>query len=406
MASQAVFLYSQVTWDEVWQRPQQYAWLASKEATVIYCCPVQLHNLLFLGKKWREVRRFQGEHNLLVLSPLVFSGHFKSRWIHELNCWITAAHTKLAIGSVMGTVSGVVSEQSDHRPSLRILANTPFALRVIERLTGNANAPMHRERLVFDIIDDFTAFDWSPDFGIEFDARLSAMSDVIIAGTHELAAARPGTEFIPCGVDFQLFAAPQPEPPELQSLARPIIGYFGTISERIDLNLIDRLAREFPAASVVMVGPIHFDADALPRRKNLHYLGLHRHEIIPAFAQRFDVGLIPFRLTEATLKLNPVKTLEYLAAGLPVVATALPDLVRYYSDLIAIADNEDEFINQVRSALESPGAERQAAGIERARGASWEAMTDKTNKALGVTNSIQVNQAAASTDSIAVGGRT
>jgi glycosyltransferase involved in cell wall biosynthesis len=369
----AIFVYSQVTWDEVWQRPQQYAWLSAEQHPVIYCCPVQMHNLLYLGRSWRPVRSFaDGGRRLLVLSPLVFSGHFKNRMVHEINCWITAAHVQLAFRGGL---------------ELRVMANTPFALRVLERLARRYGRTHKRggfqiRRLVFDVIDDFTVFDWSPEFGKEFDRKLTAGADAVIAGTHELAAARPAVPFIPCGVDFDLFHTPQPEPLELRDLPRPLIGYFGTISERIDLSMIDRLAREFPSASVVMVGPVHFPAHALPRRENLHFLGLRRHAELPAFAQAFNVGLIPFRITEATTRLNPVKTLEYLAAGLPVVATALPDLVRFYTDVISIAHSEDEFVEAVRAALHSPEQERIARGIDRARSASWQAMVDDMNAVL------------------------
>src|SRR5690606_19426903 len=69
----AVFVYSQVIWDEVWQRPQQYAWLTSTQHPVIYCAPVQMHNLLYLGKKWKPIRIINTDgRDLLVISPLVF----------------------------------------------------------------------------------------------------------------------------------------------------------------------------------------------------------------------------------------------------------------------------------------------------------------------------------------------
>lgn len=362
----AVFVYSQVIWDEVWQRPQQYAWLTSTQQPVIYCAPVQVHNLLYLGKKWKPIRAINTDgRDLLVISPLVFSGHFKSRIIHEINALLISWHIRLAIkGSVR----------------LKVMVNTPFALRVIDHLRASSSVQI--TRLVFDVIDDFTIFEWSPPFGKEFDQRLSKNADAIIAGTHELASARPDTPFIPCGVDFDLFSSPANQPSEMQQLPRPIIGYFGTISERIDLDLIAKIADEFPSASVVMVGPIHFASDALPRRGNIHYLGLRRHNDLPAFAQHYDVGLIPFRLTEATIRLNPVKTLEYLAAGLPVVATALPDLKRFYADLVYLAEDHDQFLQQVHRAINERNPDFIRHGIERARKASWQSMADEMNRLL------------------------
>ncbi len=361
-----VFVYSQVIWDEVWQRPQQYAWLTARQHPVIYCAPVQMHNLLYLGKKWKSVRIIKNDgRDLLVISPLVFSGHFKSRIIHEINALLITWHIRLAI-------KGHVQ--------LKAMVNTPFALRVIDRLDTAPSVQI--TRLVFDVIDDFTIFEWSPPFGKEFDQRLSQRADAIIAGTHELASARPDTPFIPCGVDFDLFATSAPQPVELQQLPHPIVGYFGTISERIDLDLIAKIADQFPSASVVMVGPVHFPSDALPRRANIHYLGLRRHNELPAFAQHFDIGLIPFRLTEATIRLNPVKTLEYLAAGLPVVATALPDLKRFYADLVYLAEDHDQFLQQVHRAINERNPDFIQHGIDRARKASWQSMADEMNRLL------------------------
>ncbi len=364
-----ILLYSQVTWDEVWQRPQQYAWRAAEEFTVLYSCPVQLHNLLFLGKKWRPVRHLQVDNrSLLVLSPLIFSGHFKNHFIHKLNCWITAKHLLLALG-----------------PNTRIhgLINTPYGLPVI----NHAFYPEGRRsprlaRLVYDVIDDFTVFDWSPPFGNSADVELMEKADAVIAGTHELADSRRNAVFIPCGVDYDLFAADHPVPVDIERLPRPIIGYFGTISERINLDIISALGKRFPSASIVMIGPVHLPVQMLPQAPNIHYLGLRRHAQLPAYAQAFDVALIPFRITNATLKLNPVKTLEYLAAGLPVVATRLPDLERFYDHVVHIADSPEEFVNTVESLLNEPSHGRVSTGVEIARTASWNSMVEKINEAL------------------------
>ncbi len=363
-----IFEYSQVTWDEVWQRPQQYAWLASQQLPVVYCCPVQLHNLLFLRDKWKPVRHiFDGERALLILSPLIFSGHFKFRAIYEINCLITTLHLKMAVKS---------------GGKIRALVNTPFALPVINYwFYPYGSRVQFLVRLVYDVIDDFTVFDWSPAFGKAFDDKLTDMADTVIAGTDVLAERR-GAAFIQCGVDFSLFSTRQLVPADLKNLPRPIIGYFGTISERIDLDIITRLADHFPQGTLALIGPVHLPAHDLPQRSNIHYLGLRRHAELPACAQSFDVGLIPFRLTAATIKLNPVKTLEYLAAGLPVVATRLPDLEKFYSHIVYIADSPTAFVQAVEQVLNHPDRERIARGTDLARTASWEWMVERINKAL------------------------
>lgn len=370
--SAPLFSFSQVIWDDVWQRPQEFAWRASEEVPVVYCSPVQVHNWLFsLGRRWKPVQVFGKGRQLVVLSPLILSGHYKSAFVFRLNCWIIAAHSKSWLGS----------------ERVRCVVNTPFAVPVLGAVFpggfGRANqgqaVPGQLERLVYDVIDDFTAFDWAPEWAKGLDRRLLEEADAILTGTYELLAARksirPDTDFVACGVDFEGFNSPKPEPADLGGLQKPTIGYFGTISERVDLELIAAIATKYPEASVVLIGPVHFAESELPRAANIHYLGLKRHDHLPAYAQAFAVGLIPFRITEATLKLNPVKTLEYLAAGVPVVSTAIPDVERFFSTAVSVARSQDEFVLEVGKALSNPNTQRREIGLEMARTASWQEMT-------------------------------
>ncbi len=362
--SPVLLTLSEVPWDEVWQRPQEFAWRASLHRRVIYVSPVQVHRWLFtLGCRWRPVRTFAGR-DLVVLSPLVFSGHYRSGWIHQVNCLIVAAWVRLALG---GTAE------------VRAVVNTPFVGAVIQYLFYLDGTRAGRlKSLVFDFIDDFAAFAWAPPFARLLERQLAERCDAEFTGTHELwewrRQACPTARFIPCGVDFGLYDGPVPPAPDLAGLPRPLIGYFGSISERIDVALVAKLAVEFSRATIVMVGPVHMSPGELPAAPNLRYLGLKPHDALPAYVQQFDVGLIPFRITEATLKLNPVKTLEYLAAGVPVVSTAIPDVERFFGDVVRVAKTHEEFVNHVRLALEVPDPGRRERGREMARGASWDAM--------------------------------
>jgi glycosyltransferase involved in cell wall biosynthesis len=299
---------------------------------------------------------------LIVLSPLILSGHFRSELIFRLNSlwigWICGAYLKGA--------------------ELRVLANTPFAVPVLDAMISRPQPPRLR-RLVYDRIDDFTAFAWAPPFSQELERRLLDRADTVIAGTGEIADSAPGTEFIACGVDYERFAISASTPMDIAGLPRPIIGYFGTISERLDMELIAQIAERFSDASVVMVGPVHLATVDTPTRSNIHYLGLKPHQALPGYAQHFDVALIPFRLTPATMKLNPVKTLEYLAAGAPVVSTAIPDVKRFFADVVAIAETRDEFIELVAKSLQQPDDAMRARGRALARASSWDEMVRRIN---------------------------
>lgn len=368
-----MFSYSQVMWDEVWQRPQEFAWRLSVRHPVVFVAPVQVHRWLFtLGRRWKPVQVFRDGRDLVVLSPLVFSGHYKSGPVFALNSLLLATLGRAWLRDAT---------------AVRAVVNTPFADQVADAmffLGGERDGRL--KRMMFDFIDDFAAFEWAPPGGRKMEARLLGRCDVVITGTNELLEqvrpAAPGAEFIPCGVDFERFSTEAVEPSDIAALPRPLIGYFGSISERIDTELIRRIAAEFPKASVVMVGPVHLGAETVPRAPNIHYTGLKAHRDLPGYAQRFAVGLIPFRITPATLKLNPVKTLEYLAAGVPVISTEIPDVVRFFGDVVRVARSHDEFVAHVRDALAGTDAGRLEAGVRMAREASWQAMADRMEAAL------------------------
>src|SRR5207237_7211625 len=130
-----------------------------------------------------------------------------------------------------------------------------------------------------------------------------------------------------------------------------------------------------PDANVVMVGPVvKVDPASLPQRSNIHWLGQRDYQVLPGYVKRFDVCLMPFALNEATRYINPTKTLEYMAAGKPVVSTAVPDVVRNFGDVVRVANGMDSFVEEVLEAVSLPDPARIAAGLERARGATWDAI--------------------------------
>ena len=124
-------------------------------------------------------------------------------------------------------------------------------------------------------------------------------------------------------------------PAEVAELPRPILGYIGVVDERIDYQLLGKLAHS-TAGSVVMVGPsTKVDPDTFPRCANLHWLGGRDYAELPAYAKSFDVCLMPFAMNEATRFINPTKALEYMATGRPIVSTPVQDVVRQFSDIVA-----------------------------------------------------------------------
>ena len=236
--------------------------------------------------------------------------------------------------------------------------------------------------VVFDCMDELSAFRGAPPELVERERALMARADIVFTGGHSLWEAKrtlhPRVHVFPSSVDREHFhraRAEQPEPMALAGIGRPRLAYAGVIDERLDLGLLAALA-EADIGEVVLIGPVaKIDPDDVPTAANIHQLGMQPYDELPALFSHVDVGLMPFALNESTRFLSPTKTPEYLAAGLPVVSTPVTDVVRGYGDLelVRIAGQPDEFIEACRAALSQRPALALARVDERLADMSWDA---------------------------------
>jgi len=175
------------------------------------------------------------------------------------------------------------------------------------------------------------------------------------------------------GVDFHHFRkALDPAtvvPPEIASLPKPVIGFFGLIADWVDVELMAEIAKRYPAGTLVVVGKATTDTSVLKALPNVHLLGRNPYEQLPAYCKGFDIALNPFRINELTLNANPLKVREYLAAGLQVVSTNIPEVA--VLGTCRVANTQDEFLIQVDEALKSPGLH--VAISESVRAEGWDA---------------------------------
>ena len=256
---------------------------------------------------------------------------------------------------------------------------TPMALPLADDLAPSL--------VVYDCMDELSAFAGAPPLLRERERALLARAHLVFTGGQSLYEARraqhPAVHAFASSVDAAHFSSAltaDTEPLDQQSIPWPRLGFFGVIDERMDLDLVTHLADARPHYHLVMVGPVvKIDPAALPRRPNIHCLGARRYGELPAYLAGWDVALMPFALNEATRFISPTKTLEYLAAGKPVVSTAIRDVVRPYGEwgVVAIADRET-FTGAVDRALaiDLVAHRRAAAGVVGATSwdATWAAM--------------------------------
>jgi len=165
---------------------------------------------------------------------------------------------------------------------------------------------------------------------------------------------------------------------------KPVLGYFGVVDERMDYELLAKLADANPDWSIAMVGPVlKVEAHTLPQRPNLHWLGQKNYAELPAYCKGFDVCLMPFALNEATEYINPTKALEYMATGKPVVSTAVADVVSNFGSVVKIAGTHGEFTALCREAIDGPDTAGIERGLKMAADNSWESIVSRLESHIG-----------------------
>ena len=241
----------------------------------------------------------------------------------------------------------------------------PTAWEVIE--------PLPRRALVVNKSDKYSTLpDVDQAFVAHLEAELLRHADRVVYASRALmaddAAQVDGRGILlDHGVDLEHFTHRPPEevPADLAAIPTPRVGYFGNLADyRVDFDLLERLAREIPDAQLVLIGEATLSMDRLEGLSNVHWLGPRPYEEIPRYGSGFDVGIMPYLRNEWIRHSNPIKLKEYLALGLPVVSTEVPEVGRY-TDWLYMADDPDDFVAKVRRALEgdapSDPASRRAA---------------------------------------------
>jgi glycosyltransferase involved in cell wall biosynthesis len=253
--------------------------------------------------------------------------------------------------------------------------------------------------LIYDVMDDLASFaDAPPEMRLRM-RRALLIADVVFAGGRSLhrsaAAVRRTlpTHLFPSGVECGHYARSR----ELrQSHRHPVAGYVGVLDERLDLNLIARLAAELPDWDIQMVGPTtKIDPGSLPQTANLQYLGMQSYDRLPEVMAGFDVALMPFALNEATRSISPTKTLEYLAAGLPVVSTRVPDVVADWGEVVHLADDGPGFAAGCRHVATQPLADRDRVVAPLQARYSWDAIATAMSDVLVETLASRSDEALA-----------
>jgi glycosyltransferase involved in cell wall biosynthesis len=234
---------------------------------------------------------------------------------------------------------------------------------------------------VYYCVDEWSKFNYVDNRRTaEAERQLVQKVDVVFAVAQSLVDSRrainPETHLARHGVDHALFAAALDDatqvPDDLARVPGPVVGFYGTLQDWVDLDLICFMAKRHPDWSIVLIGKPMVDLSRLKEYPNVHVLGRKPHGQLPAYCKGFSVGIIPYVLNERLLHVNPIKLREYLSAGVPVVSVALPELVPYAAQC-TIAHSYEEFDRGVEAAIRGDSPDKRRERSELMRGETWQA---------------------------------
>lgn len=308
------------------------------------------------------VKKKQFHKNLTVLSPIIipFNKFPFIRWINKISIRRSIKLKMKEIGMVNPVVMSTFPCTCDYVGLFEECLNIYYC---VDDFVNWPGVDTHLIRLMED--------------------ELIKKSDLVIATAESLCHSKERDGRRPIllahGVEFDHFnsaAGVMQRPAELREIPNPIIGFFGALSAWLDFDLIIHLARARPNLSFVFIGPADTDISALSGIKNIHLIGKIAYEQLPLYAACFDVGIIPFQITELTKGVNPLKLFEYLSLGLPVISSYMPEVAKY-EDFVTLCHDHQDFLESIDLALGQGSLSRRHERIELARKHSWHSVAER-----------------------------
>lgn len=327
-----LIVFSHLRWNFVFQRPQHLLTRQAEHRKVIF-----FEEPVATESHATRIDIIKDPSEVIVVTPYIPTGLLKQK--------------SIVARLMRGIVDEVMESQNCEHYSLWYY--TPMAIAYTGHLRPLAT--------IYDCMDELSNFRFAPPDILEHERKLFSKADLVFTGGQSLFEAKRDLHrnvfLFPSAIDLKHFRQgrdSQPDPEDQKEIGGPRVGFFGVIDERLDLSLIDQIAHLNPKVQFVMVGPVvKINDQDLPRRSNIHYLGQKAYRELPAYLANWDVAIMPFALNESTRFISPTKTPEYLAAGRPVVSTAIRDVVVPYGKerLVEIARSPKEFSTKIRQAL-------------------------------------------------------
>ena len=383
MTQHDVICISSIDWDFIWQGHQEImSRLAAQGHRVLFIentgvRPPRFGDLPRVMSRLRNWRRgtkgFREERpNLFIHSPIVVPLPYS-----RLAQWLNKRILMRGINRWMRAV-GVT------RPVVWTFLPTPLARAVI--------ADIDPALTIYYCIDDLASSSREARKIVKSEQALFKSADLVFVTSERLreraAEASSRVHLFPFAVNLAVFEKSREQneavPADLQALPRPVAGYVGGLHQWVDQDLLAAAAAKLPHVSFALIGPQQTDVSRLMALPNIHFFGQRPHGELPRYVRGFDVGLVPYRITEYTANVYPTKLNEYLVMGKPVVATDLAEIRRFnveHGDIVRIAGSADAYAHEISDAV---SAAAPPAGVARriavAESNSWERRLEKMSR--------------------------
>ena len=356
-----IVCFSHLRWNFVYQRPQHLLSRFGKSSRIFFIEePVFYDDVEISGL---EITKADDE-NVWIIVPHIYS-----------------IHSSGDIKQIQEKLIGRFFFENNIRNYI-LWYYSPLALSFTGFLTP--------ELVVFDCMDELSAFKNASSEIIEFEKKLFYQADIVFTGGQSLYEAKRTRHknifSMPSAInksDFYPARAGKQDPHDQFAIPHPRLGFYGVIDERFDVELIRKLAILRPDFNFVFIGPVvKIDPADLPRLSNIHYLGSKDYKELTRYISGWDICIMPFAINEATRYISPTKTPEFLAAGKPVISTPICDVIDPYgkAKMVYICNTPDEF---------SSAADKELAIIDKTAwlgivdnflsGISWDKTYEKMN---------------------------
>lgn len=373
-SNENIICISSIDWDFIWQGHQEIMATFAKNGNRVLFIEntgvrvpgirdtARLKKRLF---NWlRGIKGFRGiSENLYVYSPLLLPFPYSraAKWINKnfllgsLRKWAkimnfrdTIVWTFLPTGTALDII-----DEFDYKCLIYYCIADFYELANTERVRKTENALIKKADVIF------------------------AQGKSLEEKCRKLNA---NVHIFPFGVNINIFYAARntlnkSDYNDISKIKKPIIGYIGGIHRHIDFDLLRYIATSNPDWSLVLIGPLQTDISNLKEIPNIFFLGQKDFQLLPGYIREFDVGIIPYLKNEYTDTVYPTKLNEYHILGKPVVATDLPEIFAFNQkneNLVLLAQIKEEFVQQIKNALEQKDSNLVNLRIESAKRHSWD----------------------------------